>query len=144
MVPRDPRRDSFFDFSDRTKLRLTGADRVRFINGQITNDIGKATESTSIAACVLNVKGKLNAHIFISVEGDSILIDADAVLRDTLAARLERYIIADDVRVEDITDSFAILHVVGADPISIAVRKQVSANRFGLPGFDLWIESDKA
>jgi folate-binding protein YgfZ len=144
MLPRDLRPGSFFDFSDRTKLRLTGADRVRFINGQITNDIGKATENTSIAACVLNVKGKLNAHIFVSVEGDSILIDADAALRDSLAARLERYIIADDVEVEDITDSFAILHVVGTDPISIAVGKRVSVNRFGLPGFDLWIESNKA
>src|SRR5437660_11882704 len=123
MVPRDPRRDSFFDFSDRTKLRLTGADRVRFINGQITNDIGKATESTSIAACVLNVKGKLNAHIFISVEGDSILLDADAVLRDSLVARLERYIIADAVRAEDITQSFAILHLVAPSSLSSALRQ---------------------
>jgi len=33
----------FFDLSGRTKLRITGNDRVRFLNGQITNDVRKAT-----------------------------------------------------------------------------------------------------
>ncbi len=40
----------FFDFSGRTKLRLTGNDRLRFLNGQVTNDVRKAIESTSIEA----------------------------------------------------------------------------------------------
>ena len=72
------------------------------------------------------------------------MIHADGVLRDSLKTRLERYIIADDVQVDDITDSFTIFHVVGADPNSIAARRSVVASRFGRPGFDLWIESDKA
>ncbi len=54
----------FFDFSGRTKLRLTGNDRLRFLNGQVTNDVRKATESTSIEACMLNAKGKINARVF--------------------------------------------------------------------------------
>src|SRR5437762_3058582 len=144
MPPRDPKRGSFFDLSDRTKLRLTGADRVRFINGQITNDVSKATEKDAIAACVLNAKGKLNAQVFVSVAADSIVIDADATLRDNLVVRLQRYIIADDVQVEDITDSFLLFHVVGADMNSIAAAKHISANRFGLPGFDLWIETEQS
>lgn len=143
MLPRDPRQGAFFDLSDRTKFRLSGADRVRFINGQITNDVRKATESSAIAACVLTAKGKLNAQVFVSLQADSIVIDADAALRDNLAARLERYIIADDVQVEDITDTFAIFHVVGANP-KISAGKHVSANRFGLLGFDLWININQS
>ena len=143
MLPRDPRQGSFFDFSGRTKLRITGADRVRFINGQITNDVRKAAESSALAACVLNAKGKLNAHIFLSIEPDSILVDADPALREPLAARLERYIIADDVQVEDITEKFAIFHVIGADP-NLSPPKRVSVNRFGLIGVDLWIEPEEA
>ena len=143
MLPRDPRQGSFFDFSGRTKLRLTGADRVRFINGQITNDVRKAAETSALAACVLNAKGKLNAHIFLSVESDSILVDADPALREPLAARLERYIIADDVQVEDITEKFAIFHVIGPDP-NLSAPKRVSVNRFGLTGVDLWIEPEQA
>src|SRR5438067_1654237 len=33
---------AFFDLSARTKLRVTGADRIRFLNGQTTNDVRKA------------------------------------------------------------------------------------------------------
>ena len=33
---------TFFDLSPRVKLRMTGADTLRFLNGQITNDLRKA------------------------------------------------------------------------------------------------------
>ena len=142
MLPRDPRRGSFFDFSDRTKLRLTGSDRIRFINGQITNDIRKAGESCAIAACVLNAKGKLNAFVLVSVAGDALFIDADAALADTLVPRIERYIIADDVQIEDVTENFSLFHLIGDSPPEIPGRI-VSANRFGLPGFDIWADPDR-
>jgi len=137
-MPIDPRAGSFFDLSDRIKLRLTGEDRIRFVNGQITNDIRKAAESSAIAACVLNVKGKLNAHIFLSVHDDCLFVDAAAPLHDTLAARLDRYIIADDVQIDDITTEFSIFHVLG-DAILPELGRIVTTNRFALPGFDLWV-----
>ena len=49
---------AFFDFSGRTTLRVTGNDRLRFLNGQITNDVRKAGEAVAVEACVLNAKGK--------------------------------------------------------------------------------------
>ena len=76
------------DLSARAKLRVTGADRFRFLNGQITNDLRKATETVAVEACVLNAKGKVNAHIFIAALGESLLIDAEPELRETLRARL--------------------------------------------------------
>src|SRR5436309_1402325 len=54
---------AFFDLSARVKLRVTGSDRLRFLNGQLTNDIRKATETTALEACVLNAKGKLEANL---------------------------------------------------------------------------------
>src|SRR5215470_20085236 len=87
----------FFDLSTRAKFRVTGADCFRFLNGQITNDLRKASETVAIEACVLNAKGKLNAHIFLSALGEAFLIDAEPNIRDALRARLERYVIADDV-----------------------------------------------
>src|ERR1700751_4992211 len=84
--------------SPRTKLQVTGADRFRFLNGQITNDLGKASETVALEACVLSAKGKLNAHIFITAFGEGLLIDAESELRETLRERMERYIIADDVQ----------------------------------------------
>src|SRR3954451_21230152 len=100
MLRPDPRAGSFFDLSDRTKLRLTGADRIRFLNGQITNDVRKANDKTAIQGCVLSAKGKMNAHLFLSVHDNFILIDAERELEDALSARLERYVISDDVQIE--------------------------------------------
>src|SRR6266404_3576952 len=101
----------FVDLSERAKFRITGTDRLRFLNGQITNDLRKASETFGIEACILNAKGKTDAHIFVSASGGSFLVDAAADLRETLNIRLERYVIADDVQIEDVTDQFSIFHV---------------------------------
>jgi tRNA-modifying protein YgfZ len=139
-------RPAFFDLSARVKLRVTGGDAFRFLNGQITNNLAKATASAAIQASILNAKGKLSAHIFISKEtARSFLLDAEPELREELAARLDRYIIADDVQVEDVTDYFSIFHFLGELPLSVpgSVRS-LKADRFGLPGWDIWSASASA
>ena len=137
----NPRQGAFFDLSSRVKLRMTGSDRLRFLNGQISNDLRKATARSAIQASVLNAKGKMNASIFISEDGDSFLIDTDQELREQLPARIDRYIIADDVQIEDVTDRFGIFHVSGEmTSIPFQVGRTVTANRFGCPGRDLWFE----
>src|SRR5437016_2836010 len=135
--------DVFFDFSGRTKLRITGNDRVRFLNGQITNDVRKATESVATEACVLNAKGKVNADIFLSAAPDCFWVDADPDLRKALPARIERYIIADDVQIDDVTDRFSIFHVLsGAAPDVDDCQRILSTRRFAESGWDLWADSE--
>jgi tRNA-modifying protein YgfZ len=131
----------FLDLSARAKLRVTGADRFRFFNGQITNDLRKANETVAIEACVLNAKGKLNAHIFVTVVGEGFLIDAEAELRETLRARLERYVIADDVQIEDVTDEFSLFHILTEQPPARGSGRIVSARRFSATGWDVWSDS---
>jgi folate-binding protein YgfZ len=134
----------FFDFSPRAKLRVRGEDRVRFLNGQITNDIRKATEANAIEACVLNAKGKLEAHIFVHKQGDSFLIDADPALQPNLEPRLERYVIADDVQIEDVSAQLSIFHVIGANAPTIVNPAQIiTADRFGRAGFDIWSDANQ-
>ncbi|MEO6871992.1 MAG: folate-binding protein, partial [Chthoniobacterales bacterium] len=91
-----------FDLSARAKLRLTGADRLRYLNGQVSNDLRKATEENAIHACVLSAKGKINADVFVTSEGESFLLESDPGMAEELIARLDRYIIADDVQIEDV------------------------------------------
>ena len=131
-------RPFFLDLSARAKLRVAGADRFRFLNGQITNDLQKASETAAIEACVLNAKGKLNAHIFIGALVESLLIDAEPELRETLRARLDRYVIADDVQIEDVTDEFPIFHVFTEEPPAPDSGRIVSAPRFAATGWDIW------
>jgi tRNA-modifying protein YgfZ len=138
MTQRSETERAFLDYSARAKLRVTGTDRVRFLNGQITNDLRKANETVAMEACVLNAKGKLNAHIFIAALGESFLIDAEPELRETLRARLERYVIADDVQIDDVTDEFALFHVFTDEPPVPGSGRSVSAYRFAATGWDIW------
>jgi tRNA-modifying protein YgfZ len=132
----------FFDLSARVKLRITGADCIRFLNGQITNDIRKASQTDAIEACILNAKGKTDAHLFVHLNGDFFLIDADPALRPVLQARLERYVIADDVQIEDITLGYSIFHIIGDAPPTLAFQGDIiSAERFGTSGHDIWCEA---
>ena len=98
------------DLSHRAKFILTGSDRVRYLNGQVSNDVRKLTEGEAIYACVMTAKGKMCGDVFISAGPDFLRLDADAALREGLAARLERYIISDDVALEDVTEKFSIIH----------------------------------
>src|SRR5436190_8539572 len=131
----------FFDFSARAKCRVTGADGFRFLNGQITNDLRKASETNAVEACVLNAKGKFNAHVFLSALGESFLIDAERDLRAALRARLEHYVIADDVQIEDVTDEFSLFHVLADESPLLEYSRIVSVRRFAGPGWDIWSES---
>jgi folate-binding protein YgfZ len=131
-----------FDLSGRAKLRITGSDRLRFLNGQVTNDVRKATESAAIEACVLSAKGRMNGHVFLSAARDCFLADADPELREVLLARLERYVIADDVQIEDVTDQLSIFHVLSpTGPAAGDDWRVVSARRFTESGWDVWINA---
>jgi tRNA-modifying protein YgfZ len=137
-----PEHDTFFDLSPRAKLRIAGPDAPRFLNGQISNDLRKATAHSAIQASILSAKGKLNANVFISVEADSFMLDADPEVREEIPARIERYIIADDVQVEDVTDRFAIFHITGEiAPGALRPSRVLRAVRFGCAGWDIWLES---
>ena len=140
MTQRSGTERGFLDLSARTKLRVTGADRLRFLNGQITNDLRKVSETAAIEACVLNAKGKLNADIFITAVGENFLIDAEPELRDALRTRLERYVIADDVQIEEVTDEFSLFHVFADEPPATRSGRIVSARRFSATGWDIWTD----
>jgi tRNA-modifying protein YgfZ len=131
----------FFDLSTRAKFRVTGTDCFRFLNGQITNDLRKASETVAIEACVLNAKGKLNAHIVLSAFGEAFLVDAEPGLREILRARLERYIIADDVEIEDVTDEFSLFHVLTDESPLLEHSRIVSVRRLAGAGCDVWSDA---
>src|SRR3984957_1006077 len=103
------------DLSDRAKFIVTGADRLRFLNGQLTNDILSLRPGSAIYACALTAKGKLCADLFVTAAKESLFLDAESVLREPLPARLERYIIADDVTLEDVTGAFGLFHLAGPE-----------------------------
>jgi tRNA-modifying protein YgfZ len=69
------------------------------------------------------------------------LVDAAADLRETLKIRLERYVIADDVQIEDVTDQFSLFHVWSQRSPALESGRIVSAGRFAEPGWDIWVDA---
>jgi folate-binding protein YgfZ len=136
---------AFFDLSTRAKLRVTGADRIRFLNGQTTNDVRKAGSQATQESCVLNGKGHLDAHVFLFATPNDIWIDSDREMREQLQVRLDRYVIADDVTIEDVTDQFALFHVLGElEPKISGAKFCLRSRRLGINGWDVWLESAAA
>jgi tRNA-modifying protein YgfZ len=127
------------DLSDRAKLRVTGPDRIRFLNGQLTNDIANLKPGASAYTCALSAKGKLCGDLFVTPLEDALLLDYEPALRDSMPARLEKYLIADEVELEDVTEQFALFHVAGIVlPDAILPEGTVTtSNRFAVDGKDL-------
>ena len=94
---------------------------------------------------MLNAKGHLDAHLFLFATPNDIWIDADEELREQLRFRLERYVIADDVVIEDVTDQFALFHVLAeSEPKTAGAKFCPRSRRLGSEGWDLWVESAAA
>ncbi|MCB1276705.1 hypothetical protein [Prosthecobacter sp.] len=122
------------NLSARAKFRLTGADRVRYLNGQVTNDVRRTKSDETIYACVTDAKGRIAADVFVHSTADALLLDAEPDLREALGMRLERYIVADDVELTDVTDDWQLWHVFGD-----ASTQGLRSTRFGIEGCDVWL-----
>jgi folate-binding protein YgfZ len=134
-----------FDLSDRAKFVVSGADALRFLNGQLTNDVAALAPGQALYACALTVKGKLCADLYVTRLQEKIYLDCDPVLGDTLRARLERYIIADDVVLEEA--DLGLIHWLGQldSPKIKNAPSPVQSSRFGIAGVDFWFpNSEKA
>ena len=128
----------------RTLLKLTGEDRTRFLNGQVTQDLKKLSPGQAVRAAIITAKGKLEADCRIGATADALWIETDAPLRESLHTRLEKFIVADDVNVEDVSESFRLAHFpTPSAPPPDAPKDCLSftSARFREPGLDLWIPS---
>ena len=111
-----------FDLSARTRVELTGADRVRFLHGFCTNDINALQPGQGCEALVTNIKGRVVGHVFVFADADSLWIDAAEGSEQALVAHLDKYIITDDVELHSRTAETGELLLTG--PRAGAVLEQ--------------------
>lgn len=125
----------------RSLFLFRGPDAVRYLNGQVTQDVRNLSD-VALPACVTDAKGRLQAfvHVFRGPD-DTIWVEAPAELEEELEARLGRYLIADDAEMENISANWTLHHLVDitAPPSGLALR----ANRIGSEGFDLWLPASE-
>jgi folate-binding protein YgfZ len=85
------------DVSDRTRIEITGNDRLTFLNGFCTNDIKSLAVGGGCEAFVTNVKGKVLGHVFVFRTDQSLVLDGAAGQAERIIPHLNRYIIREDV-----------------------------------------------
>ena len=85
--------------SDRTVLRLSGADVGTFLQGLVTNDVNKVDDGLGYAA-LLTPQGKYLADFFLAAAGEDVLMDVAAALAPGLTQRLTLYKLRADVGLE--------------------------------------------
>ncbi|CAM3862451.1 YgfZ/GcvT domain-containing protein [Deinococcus frigens] len=133
-------------------LRVSGADRVDFVQGQMTGDLRGAATPGVVACAFLNVRGQIEQFARAYKRADDVYLHLDAGQAAPLLARLKRYIIFDQVEVKDVSDDLRTVHVWqaaglpgwnpdGPDAQTFELGGGVvlagRVNRTGAPGVDL-------
>lgn len=107
------------DRSGEGRLRLTGADRVSWLQGLVTNDVAALQPGEGCYAAYLTPQGRMISDLRILATREALILDVPTVARAAVASRFEQFIITEDVVVEDVTARIARLAVHG--PQSAAV-----------------------
>ena len=102
-----------FDLGYRTFLRATGKDRVRWLNGMITQAVKTMAPGQTGYTLILNPQGRIQGDGDVSCFDDSLLLETDRCQAERLLAHLRRYIIMDDVKLEELDGSTTALGIAG-------------------------------
>jgi glycine cleavage system aminomethyltransferase T len=86
-----------FALDDRVVVRATGADRVSFLQGMLTNDVATLRPGDGCAALLLTIQGRVVADVRVAAVDDALLLDVDRAACEGFIAALDRLIIADEV-----------------------------------------------
>jgi aminomethyltransferase len=103
----------FYDLSSRVKIALTGGDRVRWLNGMVTNNIRDLATGRGLYAFLLNPQGHILGDLYAYNQGESLMIDSDQFQSEKLLATFDHYIIMDDVEVANVSDKLTAIGIVG-------------------------------
>ena len=101
------------DLSFRSRICLTGADRARFLHGQVTNDVNRLRPGEGCYAAITTAKGKMESDLNIYALQDELLLDFEPGLTQKISQRLEKFIVSDDVQVVDVARLYGLLSVQG-------------------------------
>ncbi|MFZ0807830.1 MAG: folate-binding protein [Candidatus Sulfotelmatobacter sp.] len=102
-----------YDLGFRAKLSLTGSDRVRWLNGMVTNNIRDLAVGSGIYAFLLNPQGHILGDLYAYNRGESIVVDTDQSQVERILATFDHYIIMDDVEVANLGERMTALGISG-------------------------------
>jgi folate-binding protein YgfZ len=101
------------DRTGRGFVRVSGPDRVRFLQGMLSNDVAGLNPGEGCRALLLTVKGKIVADLFAYVREDDVLLETDEGRGAVVAAALDHHLVMEDATIADETAALGILAVLG-------------------------------
>jgi tRNA-modifying protein YgfZ len=136
-------------------VRVSGSDRVRFIQGMCTADVAKLQEGDWGRGAMLNVKGRVVSVFDVVVQDDTLLLLCEPGLGEKTQQVLGKHAIMDDVEFrrervqvhrvwEDPATAWDAAPRFGPCPDPVATHAQVEARRIeaGIPRYGLDVSED--
>jgi folate-binding protein YgfZ len=117
-----------YDLGFRAKIALAGKDRVRWLNGMVSNNIRDLAAGRGAYAFILNPQGKILGDLNAYNRGEALLVDTDRCQVEKILAIFRKYIIMDKVEVNDLSETLTALGVSGPK-----AREVLTSLGFSLP-----------
>ena len=145
------------DRRDRGRIRLTGSDRLTYLQGLLTNDVAALRAGGGAYAALLTPQGRMIADMRVFELGDAVLLDVPAAVTHRVATHLADFVFSEDVVVEDVSGSLAHVTLLGASAARAAgggalrpfenTRSTIAGvdvtaagnDEFGVPAVDLFV-----
>ena len=128
-------------------LRATGRDRLDYLQRMCTQDLSRLGPGDSVYAAFLTAKGHLLGEGTVLVRPEEVLLDVAPQALQATRAHLEKFVIMDDVVLEDRSGDLAVLPVLGPEGASAAARVEApraASRRRGAPALDLYLPPGEA
>ena len=139
-------------------LRVRGPDRVRYLDGMLSNHVAKLAPGEVMRAVKATPKGKVEGVLRVRATEDTIFLDLLEVVAERVAGAMVKLLIMDDATLEDATPGRDVVQVFGPKAVEalaaigvdvaasstmtskvIGDRTVVRDDRFGVPGFDVFV-----
>lgn len=106
---------ALFDLSARGRISATGEDRKRLMHAMTTNHVQELEPGHGLYAFFLTAQGKILADALLFCRQDDLLLTLEPEVREKIFQHLDRFIIADDVTLADVTDATCEIAVEGPE-----------------------------
>ena len=137
---------AWLDLDSRGRIVACGRDRARLLHAITSNEVKKMNLGNTCYAFLLNPQGRIQADLHLLCLADRFLIDTDPGLREKVQLHIRRYIIADQVELEDVSAQTSSIGVEGpaAEELKLAAGDYTIApfTVTGQPGYRIYCSKD--
>lgn len=140
---------------DRGVLGVTGADRLVWLQGLLTNDVATLTPGSWRYAAYLTPQGRMITDMRVIELEDHTVLEVPALVAGSLAAKLDSLLFTEDAQVSDLSASIAVIELIGPDAPRVmaltggrlavpAVKAAIRDDGYGVPGVTLIADAPAA